>query len=287
MSDRSRALVAPTGVAPRFRPMPGLLRASARFLALSAIATGGRVWCGWRARRSQDPHRAILDGLRVVSRLLVERLGVDVDRLGEPPVESALIVANHRSYVDIPLLLAHVPAVFLAKVEIGDWPLFGPLARLARTVFVRREDSASRRAALDRLGDLMDAAFSIIVFPEGTTSRGPGVGPFRAGTFRLAVERGITVVPVAIAYHDPLDAWVDDDDFLSHFLTRFAASRMQVSLRFGPRLHGDDPSEIAERARRWIAEQLEELDERFASRPVAASRADGREVAPPLVVVQT
>jgi 1-acyl-sn-glycerol-3-phosphate acyltransferase len=255
--------------APGLRRMTGLVRASTRLLALSALAGGGRVWCRWLARDSEDPHRAILAGLQGVSRILVERLGLELDPLGEPPAQPALIVANHRSYVDIPLLLARVPAVFLAKVEIGDWPLFGPLAHLARTVFVRREDPASRKAALERLGAIMDAALPVVVFPEGTTSRGPGVGPFRTGSFRLAAERGVSVVPVAIAYHDPLDAWIDDDDFVAHFLDRFAAPRMRVSVRFGPPFRGVDAIELAERARSWIAEQLEELDGRFASRAIA------------------
>ncbi len=236
------------------------LRATGRLVLLAAVASAGSFWCRWREARAADPHGAVLRGLGAISRLLVRTLGLEVEREGEPPAERCLIVANHRSYVDIPLVLAHVDAVFLSKVEIGEWPVFGALARRARTVFVRREDADSRIQALARLGEMLDQARSLVVFPEGSTSRGPGLRRFRAGSFRLAAGRGVKVVPVAIAYGDPYDAWVDDDDFVTHFLARFALPRMRVTIAFGPPLEGRDGIELCTRAQRWIEERLAALD---------------------------
>jgi 1-acyl-sn-glycerol-3-phosphate acyltransferase len=263
----------------------GRLRAATRLLVLATLASGGELWCRLSAIRASDPHAAVLECLRRISALLIGALGMQVDRSGVPPAGLAVVVANHRSYVDIPLLLAHAPAVFLAKAEIGDWPLFGRLARRTRTVFVRREDAESRKQALERLGALLDEAVPIAVFPEGTTSCGPSVRAFRAGAFRLAAERGIGVVSVAIAYHDPDDAWVDDDDFVSHFLARFAAPRMRVSIRFGPVLRDRDGLVLAERARRWIAGELAELDASMAPRDRAEETAHEAAVERPVAAL--
>ena len=236
------------------------LRVFARLIILAVLALLGDVVCRLRMRRSQAPAATAIASLKKISLSLIHALGLVVVCEGEPPQGRWLFVANHRSYVDIPLLLAHVRAVFLAKSEIAGWPLFGRLARRATTVFVVREDPASRRQATVELAERLDRGFAIAVFPEGTTSHGPGLQGFRAGSFRLAADRRVGVVPVAIAYTDRQDAWVGDDDFLRHFLERFAAPCMRVTIAFGPPIFGSDGIELAARAERWIRERLTRLD---------------------------
>ena len=236
------------------------LRAVGRLLLVAALVTAVNAASRVRLRLARDP-----DALakRIFSRLaatLVRLLGVVVERHGEPPAGLCVVVANHRSYVDIPLLMAAVPAVFLAKTEIAGWPLFGTSARLSRTVFVDRDDRESRKRALDELGARLDRGERITVFPEGTTTTGPGCAPFRAGAFRLAAARGLPVVPVAIGYRDRRDAWVDDDSFVAHFLDRFREPRMAVTLTIGPELRGADGAALRDRAEQWILERLAPLD---------------------------
>jgi lyso-ornithine lipid O-acyltransferase len=236
------------------------VRVFRRVIVLAALALSGDVVCRRRMRRSETPTWTALYFLQNLSRRLMRALGVVVIREGEPSPAGRLFVANHRSYVDIPLVLSHVPAVFLAKSDIGDWPLFGRLARRATTVFVIREHVASRRRALVELAARLDEGLTLAVFPEGTTSHGPSLQSFRAGAFRLAAERGLAVVPVAIAYRDRRDAWVGDDDFMRHFVERFAEPRMEVAIAFGPALYGDDGIELAARAERWISDRLLTMD---------------------------
>lgn len=251
----------------------GRARVFVRAVVLVLVTFIGDVVCRWRMRRSSTPTRTALDSLTSLSRLLVRALGLVVVCEGEPPPSGRLFVANHRSYVDIPLVLAHVPAVFLSKREIGEWPLFGRLARRGSTVFVDRENAESRKRALVELAARLDEGLPITVFPEGTTSHGPGVASFRAGSFRLAAERGLGVVPIAIAYGDRRDAWVGDDEFVRHFLERFAEPRMQVTIAFGPTLYGKDGVEIAARAERWISDRLASLDRvPFAESAAAPAR---------------
>jgi 1-acyl-sn-glycerol-3-phosphate acyltransferase len=187
-------------------------------------------------------------------------LGVRVELEGRPPEGLSVIVANHRSYVDVPLVMSTLPSVFLAKVEIAGWPFFGTAARLANTVFVDRDDPGSRQRALAALGDALDRGQRIVVFPEGTTSTGPGCLPFRAGAFRLAAIRDLPVVPVAIAYHDLGAAWVDDSSFVAHFLECFRARRLRVSVTIGSEIRGRDAAALQLRAEQWIRGRLAVID---------------------------
>lgn len=167
-----------------------------------------------------------------------------------------MLVANHRSWVDIPAILSCVECAFLAKHEMGGWPLFGALARRMHTVFVDRDSKPSRRHARRRLVDLLDEGLRVALFPEGTTSRGPGFLPFQPGMFHAAAERGVPVVPVAVHYDFEEDAWVGDDSLFGHFLDRFSRRSMAVYVTFGPALSGREGAALQCAAEDWIAAAL-------------------------------
>jgi lyso-ornithine lipid O-acyltransferase len=237
------------------------IRAIGRLLLLAVLVTAGNVFARIRLTRSLAPQARARETYHRLSGTLVRLLGVHVERSGRLPRGLCVVVANHRSYVDIPLMMSEIPSTFLAKSEIARWPLFGPAARLCGTVFVERDDRGSRKRALERLGALLDSGERIVVFPEGTTSTGPGCLPFRPGVFRLAVAKGIAVVPVAIAYRNARDAWVDDASFVGHFLERFDERRMRVVVAIGPPIFAGDPISLKQAAERWIAERLAIHDE--------------------------
>ncbi len=111
-----------------------------------------------------------------------------------------IIVANHQSIIDVCCLFRALPLPlrFVLKQELARVPLVGAYARAMGMVFIERQ--AVRRASR-RLRDaqgLVLAGHSLCAFPEGTRSRGGGVGPFKGGVFRLAIETGIPVLPIAI-----------------------------------------------------------------------------------------
>jgi 1-acyl-sn-glycerol-3-phosphate acyltransferase len=255
------------------------LRAFARLLLLAMLVTAGNAFARIRLARSLDPQARARKTYHRLSSALVRLLGVHVERSGRLPNGRCVVVANHRSYVDIPLLMSQIPSIFLAKSEIARWPLFGAAARLCGTVFVERDDRGSRKRALERLGALLDGGERIAVFPEGTTSTGPGCLPFRPGVFRLAVAKGIAAVPVAIAYRDARDTWVDDASFVGHFLERFDERRMRVVVAIGPPIFAGDAISMKQAAERWIAERLAIHDE--AMEPTVESAPDlGASLAP-------
>ena len=204
-----------------------------------------------RKRGNTDPHAAVAHG-HAWARGLVRALGIDLVVHGAPPAGPHLLLANHRSYVDIVAILSQVPCAFLAKTEIEGWPLFGHAARLMHTVFVKRDDAESRKLARERALALLQRGVSFAAFPEGTTFRGPGLLPFFPGLFRLAEEYDFPVVPIAIEYADPTDAWVGDDPFVGHFLTAFRKPRMRVRLVFGKPLHAHRVENLRDATRAFI-----------------------------------
>ena len=121
---------------------------------------------------------------------------------GEAGKDVALFAANHSSYLDIPVLGAVTSGgVFVAKSEVADWPLFGFLARLSRTVFISRNgsDAAQQRTLL---ATRMNKGASLILFPEGTSTDGSHVKHFKSSLFAALedVTREAWVQPVSIVY---------------------------------------------------------------------------------------
>ncbi len=194
------------------------------------------------------------------ARRLTREMGLSITSSGPRPTRGALVVANHRSYVDIVALLAQVPAVFVAKAEIQSWPLLGRAAQVAHTLFIQRDSATSREATRAAMKELLRHGVSVVVFPEGTTSAGPGTLGFRPGPFRIAAELGIPVAPAAISYPDATDAWVGDDTFLRHFLQCFGKPRVDVTTAFGPELFDADAEALCARAERWVRAALARLD---------------------------
>lgn len=131
-------------------------------------------------------------------------IGIDIHvagcRAGAPPT---LYVCNHASYVDIIVLSCVLDAAFVAKAEVAGWPLFGLLAKLARSVFVVRRASRSERHR-DEIRRRLQDGDSLILFPEGTSSDGNRVLPFNSTFFAVAQRPlgggPLAVQPVSLAY---------------------------------------------------------------------------------------
>ena len=180
---------------------------------------------------------------RACCRILSLRLVVR-GRLETGP--STLFVANHTSYLDISVLGATIPGSFVAKAEVADWPLFGWLAKLQRTVFVDRRTSATATQR-DEIARRLDIGDSLILFPEGTSSDGNRTLPFKSALFGVAqIEVGgrpITVQPVSVAYTlleglpmgralRPYFAWYGDMEMARHIWQLLALGSFTVVVTF-------------------------------------------------------
>jgi 1-acyl-sn-glycerol-3-phosphate acyltransferase len=186
-------------------------------------------------------------------------IGLRVRAIGTPAPASGgrrvIFVSNHSSWLDIPVLGGRLDACFIAKSDVGAWPVIGTVARLGRTIFVSRRASATGRER-DDMRDRLANGDNLVLFPEGTTSDGSRVLPFRSAFFAIAEgEQPPLIQPVSVVYDRlaglptgracrPLFAWYGDMDIASHFW-RLAQHR---GLRATVLLHAPiDPAAYANR----------------------------------------
>jgi lyso-ornithine lipid O-acyltransferase len=187
-------------------------------------------------------------------RIVCVILGIRVRVHGQPStVMPTLFVCNHVSYLDIELLGGLVPGCFVAKAEVATWPFFSTLAKAQRTIFVERRSSktsTSRNEMLKRL----NTGDNLLLFPEGTSSDGQRVLPFRSALFAVAQlrrdGRPIAVQPVAIAYTRldgiplgrywrPLFAWFGDLDLVPHLWQMVCLGETEAVVTFFPTIDID------------------------------------------------
>jgi 1-acyl-sn-glycerol-3-phosphate acyltransferase len=175
-------------------------------------------------------------------RTLCFLLGLRVQVIGRPSQHRpVLFVANHSSWLDIPVLGAVLEAAFVSKVEVGTWPVIRTVARLGRTVFVSRNRGATGKEA-EEMRARMAAGDNLILFPEGTSNDGTRVLPFRSAFFAIA-HGAREVQPVSVVYDRlgglpacrrdrPLFAWYGDMEMGSHVwrLARRSGARVTVVL---------------------------------------------------------
>lgn len=136
---------------------------------------------------------------------LIRALGVDL-RLHHKNIHDIpkqyILIANHPSALEdfaIPALFDVYP---LAKEGVRRWFLIGRISDKARTVFVKRDDSASRRAALESLLDAVEEGCNIAIFPEGGCKGRRIYSSFQTGAFDVAMQTGIPILPVFLHYED-------------------------------------------------------------------------------------
>jgi 1-acyl-sn-glycerol-3-phosphate acyltransferase len=221
------------------------LRASARLTGV-AFETGRQLAHFMAVRPFLSDREQRQFALKLIHRWggnLVRLLSLDIKVHGTPPSIPSLLVGNHRSYLDIAVLASVHPCLFLAKQEISTWPLFGTAAAAGGMVFVKRSDAADRRRVLGELRRRLETNASVVVFPEGTTTAGPGISSFRPGVFKLGHECRTRIVPFAVRYDDNGLAWVGEDTFVGHFLRTQGVTGNTAHIHFGQAIQPRDFSD--------------------------------------------
>jgi len=116
------------------------------------------------------------------------------------PSTPYLLVSNHISWIDIHVINAFKPVRFVAKSEVASWPIFGWMAKQLGTVFIRRDSARHARQVVDQMADVLKTE-SVCIFPEGTSSSGETVLPFKPNLFEPAAISDTPVWSLAISYH--------------------------------------------------------------------------------------
>ena len=168
----------------------------------------------WRLFRLPSPWPRLFLG--TVARIIGARPQI----VGIAPRRATVIVANHLSWIDILLIAGATGSAFVAKAELRAVPLVGWLCGLNHTVFVSRDDRLGIAAQIDRLRDALAEAWPVTLFPEGTTSDGVTLLPFKASLFAVLdpPPPGVRVQPVRIDYGAATGelAWIGDEPGRDH-----------------------------------------------------------------------
>lgn len=183
----------------------------------------------------------------IFHKAVLKILGVRVRVSGPLPEPGTLIVSNHVSWLDICTIGSVLPINFVAKADISGWPIFGFLAKLQKTLFIkrdRRSDTANQRNAMqDRLLD----GSRLVLFPEGTTGDGTIVFPFKSSLFAAAEvpenDKPIPIQPLSLAYAElsgiPMSrririkyAWIGDVGLLSNMFYVLGSYSFTINLTF-------------------------------------------------------
>ncbi|MEU7569588.1 lysophospholipid acyltransferase family protein [Streptomyces fradiae] len=230
-----------TPARPAARPTRAVLRLAA---GCAAVAAGLVLAPLTAPLRPAARHRLT----RLWCRAVVRAFGVRVRVTGAPPPPGPLlVVANHVSWLDIPLVAAVLPGRMVAKREVRHWPLLGPLAALGGTLFLDRDRLRALPGAVRDLARTLAAGHRVVVFPEGSTWCGRAQGAFRPAAFQAALDAGAPVQPARITYRPVGPAAFVGDDPLAASLWRVArAGRLTAEIRLlDPVPHGAHPDRRA------------------------------------------
>ncbi|MGW6391772.1 lysophospholipid acyltransferase family protein [Streptomyces sp. NPDC055103] len=207
----------------------GTLAAGPALAAVRLVAGIGAVLLGVLCAPATGllPAPARLALVRYWVRAVVRAFGVRVrfEGAAAPAAGPLLVVANHVSWLDIPLLAAVLPGRMVAKSEVRRWPVLGTLAALGGTLFVDRDRLRALPGTVRAMAAVLAAGGRVIVFPEGSTWCGRAGGRFRPAAFQAALDGGADVQPVRIDYRPTGAAAYVGDDPLGTSLWRLVATR--------------------------------------------------------------
>lgn len=167
--------------------------------------------------------------------------GIVLEVRGQPPVTGpVLLVSNHISWLDIPVMHAARHCRFISKSDVQGWPLVGTLAQAARTLYIARE---SRRDALRMVQQMQQALQNnevLAVFPEGTTGSGRELLPFHANLLQAAVQGDAPVQPVGLRFVDQASgqtsyapSYIGDETLLGSIWRTLCAPRLVAVVHYG------------------------------------------------------
>jgi 1-acyl-sn-glycerol-3-phosphate acyltransferase len=233
-------------------PVTEDLRAACRALGLAAAV--GRIVVEDRISPGAGACVLAARAQRAARRIL-QLHGVEVSVSGPLPRAPAILVSNHLSYLDPLVMAAVVPCIAIAKGETRGWPLIGSGLHGLGVVFVRRGDAHSGAVALRRACRALVRGTIVHNFPEGTTSAGGPVGPFRRGIFGLALVTGAPIVPAHVAYDDDRVPWFGGAPFGPHYWKLSREPKHLARVTFGQAIvaeAGQDAAALAARARRSV-----------------------------------
>ncbi len=170
----------------------------------------------------------------------IKIVGYDAELMRE---KRFLLVGNHMSYLDIFILSSIQPCVFVTSVDMGETFFLGDIAELGGSIFIERRTRTKIERDIGVITETLNAGHHVVIYPEGTSTNGEKVWPFKKSLLMSAVRAGVDVMPVVLKYTEidgePFNetnrdkvCWYGDMAFFSHFLGLMKLRKVQAELHF-------------------------------------------------------
>lgn len=200
--------------------------------------------------------------------LATKIIGIHIHLKGSPPESPFFLVSNHLSYIDVIPLWLYSDGTFIAKSEVRSWPFFGWATRTLGVIFIDR----NVRRDVKRVNELIASAITkdqgVVVFPEGTSSKGAGVKPFHTSLLEYPASSAIPVSHAAITYKsfDPERpahthiCWWGDMPFLSHFWEILTLPGFDATIIFGKeKIVDSNRKDLANRLQQAVVDNFDSV----------------------------
>lgn len=228
-----------------------------------AVVVSAAAWDRWRGC---GLHQGVARRMQVFwSRSTLRLLGVRLHREGVSPAPPpALVVSNHLSWMDILVIAGHWPVSFVSKSEVRKWPGIGPAATALGTLYIDRGARNASSQANTVMAERLSEGHYVVLFPEGTTSTGEGLLPFRPRLFQAALDTGAGVQPVTLCYRDAAGErsaaapFINDESLLGHVWRLAGEPRTDCHVHVCPAIpvDGQRRRELAAASRSAMASAL-------------------------------
>ncbi|MBU6154465.1 MAG: 1-acyl-sn-glycerol-3-phosphate acyltransferase [Bdellovibrionales bacterium] len=195
---------------------------------------------GRKKFRSLESRKKCASRIATYANRALRILGIRTYLLDAPPeVRSGLIVSNHLSYVDVLVLSRVAPFLFITSMEVKNSFGLGLITRLGGCLFVERRSRNHLKAESNSIQEVLSARIPVVLFPEGTSSQGSEVLPFRPALFQSAIDARVPVHLFQISYDDECVPYHGEHLFLPHLLQLCSRKRIRANLQYLGRISSE------------------------------------------------
>lgn len=199
---------------------------------------------------------------KIWSKAFVFILNYKVEVRGTFPTDrNYLFVGNHRSSLDPFVCLAYLEGNPVSRADVRNYPFLGKGAEISGIIFVNKESRSSRSASKEAIHKALSEGKSIMIYPEGKTNTLPLTTTFQKGSYDVAAELGVPVIPFALEYKSLDDYWDHTDTMAVHYFKYLAKPRTYVRISFGEVITGDNAFALLRQSQQWINDEIVRLRE--------------------------